>query len=211
MRRVPVGVLISGRGSNLQALLDASADPDFPARIAVVVSNRRDAGGLERARVAGVPAVVVPSRRRERAEFEAELVDVLCAHGVEWVALAGFMRILTPMFLDAFPDRVLNIHPSLLPAFPGLHAQAQALAAAVRIAGATVHRVTPGMDEGPILAQGAVPVLSDDTEDTLGARILAVEHRIYPAALAAAVRSDTDPVEGAGLRVLLPEDLLPED
>lgn len=206
MSRVPVGVLISGRGSNLQALLDASADPDFPARIAVVVSNRRDAGGLERARVAGVPAVVVPSRRRERAEFEAELVDVLCAHRVEWVALAGFMRILTPMFLDAFPDRVLNIHPSLLPAFPGLHAQAQALAAGVRIAGATVHRVTPGMDEGPILAQGAVPVLADDTEDTLGARILTVEHRIYPAALAAAVRSDTDRVEGAGLRVLLPED-----
>jgi formyltetrahydrofolate-dependent phosphoribosylglycinamide formyltransferase len=204
MSRVRVAVLISGRGSNLQALLDASADPAYPAEIAVVVSNRPGAGGLDRARAAGVPAVVVPSRGRPRAGFEAELVSVLRAHRVQWVALAGFMRLLTPGFLDAFPGRVLNIHPSLLPAFPGLRAPAQALAAGVCVAGATVHRVTPGTDEGPILAQGAVPVRPGDTEHTLAARILTVEHRIYPAALAAAVRANDGRVAGPGLAVLDP-------
>ena len=204
MSRVPVGVLISGRGSNLQALLDASADPDFPAQVVVVVSNRRGVAGLDRARAAGVPTVVVPSRKRVREEFDADLVGVLQEHGVEWVALAGFMRLLTATFLDAFPGRVLNIHPSLLPAFPGLHAQAQALAAGVRIAGATVHQVTPGMDEGPIVAQGAVPVLPGDTEDSLSRRILEVEHRIYPAALAASVRGGAGAADEADLRLLVP-------
>ena len=157
MSRVPVGVLISGRGSNLQALLDASADPDFPAQVVVVVSNRRGVAGLDRARAAGVPTVVVPSRKRVREEFDADLVGVLQEHGVEWVALAGFMRLLTATFLDAFPGRVLNIHPSLLPAFPGLHAQAQALAAGVRIAGATVHQSRPAWtrsDRGPGCGSG---------------------------------------------------------
>lgn len=202
MSGTAVGVLISGRGSNLQALLDAAARPGFPAHIAVVVSNRPRAMGLERARAAGVPAVAVPSRGRTRADFEADLVSTLRAHGVQWVALAGFMRLLTSGFLDAFPGRVLNIHPSLLPAFPGLHAQAQALAAGVRIAGATVHRVTPGTDEGPILAQGAVPVLLDDTEESLSARILAIEHRLYPATLAAAVRAGEGRLVGDGLCLL---------
>ncbi|MEC7946234.1 MAG: phosphoribosylglycinamide formyltransferase [Myxococcota bacterium] len=202
MSRAPVGVLISGRGSNLQALLDAASDPAYPARIVVVASNRPQAAGLARARSAGVPAVVVPSRGRSRLDFEDDLVARLHAHGVEWVALAGFMRLLTPRFLDAFPGRVLNIHPSLLPAFPGLRAQAQALRAGVRIAGATVHRVTAGTDEGPILAQGAVPVMHDDTEDALAARILGVEHRIYPAALAAAVRAGDGAVVGEDLCLL---------
>jgi phosphoribosylglycinamide formyltransferase 1 len=209
MSRVSVGVLISGRGSNLQALLDAAADPAFPARIAVVVSNRPRAMGLDRARAAGVPAVAVPSRGRSREDFEVELVRTLRDHHVHWVALAGFMRLLTSGFLDAFPRRVLNIHPSLLPAFPGLHAQAQALAAGVRVAGATVHRVTPGTDEGPILAQGAVPVLPGDTDQSLSARILAVEHQLYPAALAAAVRAGDGPVEGEGLCLLAPHDAGP--
>lgn len=202
MSRVPVGVLISGRGSNLQALLDAAIQPTWPARVAVVVSNRPRAMGLERARAAGVPAITVPSRDRSRADFEAELVATLRDHAVQWVALAGFMRLLTPAFLDAFPQRVLNIHPSLLPAFPGLGAQAQALAAGVRVAGATVHRVTPGMDDGPIIAQGAVPVLRGDTEQSLSARILAVEHKLYPAAIAAAVRAGDAPIEGEGLCLL---------
>lgn len=202
MSRVPVGVLISGRGSNLQALIDAAAGPAYPARVAVVVADRADAAGLERARSAGIPALCVPSRGRPRPEFEAALVSTLRDHGAEWVALAGFMRLLGSVFLDAFPGRVLNIHPSLLPAFRGLRAPAQALAAGVRIAGATVHRVTAGLDDGPILAQGAVPVLADDSEATLAARILAVEHEIYPAALAAVVRAQDGRLDGPGLRVL---------
>lgn len=186
-RKTPVGVLISGSGTNLQALLDACAAPDFPARVAVVISNRRDAYGLERARAAGVPAVWVPHRGKARADFDAELVAGLREHGAQWVCLAGFMRIVTPVFLDAFPQRVLNIHPALLPAFPGVHAQAQALAAGVKVAGATVHFVDAGTDTGPIIAQGAVPVLDDDDEDALKARILAVEHELYPRALRLAV------------------------
>ena len=141
MPRVPFGVLLSGSGTNLQALLDAAAQPDFPGRPAVVISNRRDAYGLERARQAGVPAVWIPHRGKDREEFDAELVATLRAHAVEWVALAGFMRLVTPTFLDAFPQRVINIHPALLPAFPGVDGQGQAHAYGVRIAGATVHFV----------------------------------------------------------------------
>jgi phosphoribosylglycinamide formyltransferase-1 len=194
-------VLISGSGTNLQALLDACAAPDFPARVAVVISNRRDAYGLERARAAGVPAVWVPHRGKARADFDAELVAALREHGAQWVCLAGFMRIVTPVFLDAFPQRVLNIHPALLPAFPGVHAQAQALAAGVKVAGATVHFVDAGTDTGPIIAQGAVPVLDDDDEDALKARILAVEHELYPRALRQAVEGRLR-VEGRRVVVL---------
>ncbi len=183
MSRVPVAVLISGSGTNLQALIDACASDDFPATIAVVVSNRRDAFGLERARQAGIPAVWIPHRGKARAEFDGELVACLQAHGVEWVCLAGFMRIVTEVLLGAFPGRVLNIHPALLPAFPGTHGQAQALGGGVRIAGATVHFVDGGTDTGPIVAQGAVPVLPEDDEDALKQRILRVEHRLYPQVL----------------------------
>jgi phosphoribosylglycinamide formyltransferase 1 len=179
--RVKVGVLVSGRGSNLQALLDACAAPDFPARIEVVVSNVPDAYALERAARADVRTAVVPHKGLPRAEFEERLLAELA--GVELVCLAGFMRVLTPRFLDAFPNRVLNVHPALLPAFPGVHGARQALEHGVTQAGATVHLVDAGVDSGPILAQGTVPVLDDDTEDTLAARILALEHRLYPLAL----------------------------
>lgn len=181
---MPVAVLISGGGTNLQALIDACTAEDFPARVAVVLSNRADAYGLERARKAGIPTELLSHKGfSDRSAYDAALVEVLRRHGVQWVCLAGFLRLVTATLLDAFPGRVLNIHPALLPAFPGLHAQARALAAGVRIAGATVHLVDEGTDSGPILAQGAVPVLPDDTEATLSARILAVEHQIYPMVL----------------------------
>lgn len=187
-RKVPVGVLASGSGTNLQALLDACADPAFPARVAVVISNRGKARSLDRARAAGVPAVHLPKRRdTPREAYDGVLVDTLREHGVEWVCLAGYMLLVTPVFLDAFPDRVLNIHPALLPAFRGLDAQQQAFDAGVAIAGATVHLVTLGMDEGPIICQGAVPVLPDDDVDALRSRILGVEHQLYPQALRQAV------------------------
>ena len=200
MSRVPFGVLLSGSGTNLQALLDAAAQPDFPGRPAVVISNRRDAYGLERARQAGVPAVWIPHRGKDREEFDAELVATLRAHAVEWVALAGFMRLVTPTFLDAFPQRVINIHPALLPAFPGVDGQGQAHAYGVRIAGATVHFVDGGTDTGPIILQGAVPVLPDDTRDTLQARILKVEHQLYPRALALALSGQLS-LEGRHVRL----------
>ncbi|MCB9677791.1 MAG: phosphoribosylglycinamide formyltransferase [Alphaproteobacteria bacterium] len=193
--KTPVGVLISGSGTNLQALLDACARPDFPARIAVVLSNVPTAYGLQRAQDAGVPTVVVPHRPwPSREAYDAAVVEKLRAHGVEWVCLAGFMRIVTPVLLEAFGGRVLNIHPSLLPSFPGLHAQRQALQHGVKLAGATVHLVDAGMDSGPIVAQAAVPVLAADTEDTLKARILEVEHTIYPEALRQAVRGELAPL-----------------
>ncbi|MEZ4323064.1 MAG: phosphoribosylglycinamide formyltransferase [Myxococcota bacterium] len=189
----PVGVLISGSGTNLQALLDAAAQPDHPARIAVVLSNKPGAYGLERARAAGVPTEIVSHRGwPSREAYDGALVETLRAHGVEWVCLAGFMRLVTPVLLDGFGGRVLNIHPSLLPSFPGLHAQRQALEHGVKIAGATVHLVDAGMDSGPIVEQAAVPVEPGDTEDALSARILAVEHQIYPRALARAVRGELD-------------------
>lgn len=176
-----VAVLVSGRGSNLQALLDAAADPWFPADIVKVVSNVPGAYALERAARAGVATAVIDHKGKPRAEFEAELLREL--DGVDLVCLAGFMRVLTGTFLGAFPARVLNVHPALLPAFPGTHGPAQALAAGVTQAGATVHLVDAGVDTGPILAQGSVPVLPGDTEASLAARILTVEHRLYPLAL----------------------------
>ena len=181
---VSVGVLISGSGTNLQALLDASNEPGFPARVSVVVSSNSGVYGLERAARAGVPAVVVPFKEfPDRVAFEERLIEVLAEHGVEWIACAGFMKLFTPRFLEAFPDRILNIHPALMPAFPGMHAQRQALEAGVRIAGASVHFVDAGTDTGPVILQGAVPVLPDDDEESLSARILGVEHRIYKQAL----------------------------
>ena len=198
--RVPVAVLVSGRGSNLQALLDAAADPAYPAEIVKVVSNVDGAYALERARAAGVATAVVSHKGRTRDAFEQELLATI--HGAEWVCLAGFMRVLTSTFLGAFPQRVINIHPALLPAFPGTHGAGQALAYGVTVAGPTVHLVDAGVDTGPILAQGVVPVLDDDTEDTLGARILAVEHRIYPMALRMAAEGRVC-VEGRRAKVAL--------
>lgn len=179
--RTKLGVLVSGSGSNLQALLDACARPDFPAEVAVVVSNVPTAFALERARKAGVPAVVLDHKTfGSRADFEKALVETLALAGVEWVCLAGFMRLLGADFLGRFPGKVLNIHPSLLPSFPGLHAQKQALERGVKLAGCTVHFVDPGMDTGPIIAQAVVPVLPGDDEAALSARILKEEHRLYP-------------------------------
>ena len=174
-------ILISGRGSNMSALLAAMADPAYPARPVLVLSNRADATGL---RLTGdVPSAIIPSRGRPREDFEAEMNATLRAHGVELVALAGFMRVLTPGFVAAWQGRMINIHPSLLPSFPGLGTHARALGAGVRLHGCTVHWVSPGVDEGPIIAQSAVPVLPGDDEPTLAARVLMREHALYPAAL----------------------------
>jgi phosphoribosylglycinamide formyltransferase-1 len=179
-----LGVLISGRGSNLQAIIDATRDGRLDAEIALVVSNRADAYGLERARLAGIETLVRDHKvYPSREAYETVLVDDLRARGVELVCLAGFMRLLGATFVDAFPNRILNIHPALLPAFPGLHAQRQAIEHGVTVSGATVHFVDTTLDAGPIVLQAAVPVLDTDTEDMLGARILEQEHRIYPEAI----------------------------
>ena len=180
-------MLISGSGTNLQALIDAARAPDYPGRVAVVISNRADAHGLRRAEAAGIPALCISHRQRSREDFERELIAVLQAHRVQWVALAGFMRVLTPCFLDAFPQRVLNIHPSLLPAFPGLDAQGQAIAHGVRITGATVHLVDVGVATGPILPQGALSVAVGESRESLRQRLLVLEHQLYPRALALAL------------------------
>jgi phosphoribosylglycinamide formyltransferase-1 len=179
-----VAILISGRGSNMAALLEAAARPGYPAAIALVLSNKPEATGLERAAAAGIPTAVVASKGRTRADFEAELTAILAQNRIEIVALAGFMRVLTEGFVGLWTGRMLNIHPALLPAFPGLDTHARALEAGVRLHGCTVHLVSPGVDEGPIIAQAAVPVLAGDTEATLAARVLEQEHRLYPAALA---------------------------
>lgn len=186
MRRVPTAVLISGRGSNMVKLVEAARDPAYPAEIALVLSNRALVPGLVYAEEQGIPTAVVESRafKGDRAGFEAAMDAVLARHGIELVALAGFMRVLTEGFVERWRDRLINIHPSLLPSFRGLDTHARALAAGVRLHGCTVHLVRHGVDEGPILAQAAVPVLPDDDEAALAARVLAEEHRIYPAALA---------------------------
>lgn len=178
-----LGVLISGRGSNLQALLDAGTRTDFPGRVVVVLSNVPDAAGLDRARQAGVPAIVQDHRGRTREDHDSALLHHLRAHAVDVVCLAGYMRLLSPVLLRAYPGRVLNIHPSLLPSFPGLEAQQQAWEHGVKVSGATVHLVDEGLDTGPIVAQEAVPVSDRDTPQTLAARILEVEHRLYPEAV----------------------------
>jgi len=178
-----IGVLISGRGSNLQALIDAQGQEALGGEIAVVVSNVSSAPGLERARRAGIPTEVCDHRGKPREEYDAEVVRVLGEHRVHLVCLAGFMRLLSPVFVSAFPQRILNIHPALLPAFPGLDAQREALEHGVKVSGATVHFVDVGLDSGPIVAQEAVPVLSSDTAEGLAARILDAEHRLYPRAV----------------------------
>jgi phosphoribosylglycinamide formyltransferase-1 len=188
-------------------LLRAAADPAYPAEIAMVLSNNPDAAGLATARDAGIRTAAIDHRpfRRDRAAHEAELAAALDAAGVEIVCLAGYMRLLTPFLVGRYAGRMLNIHPSLLPAFPGLHTHARALAAGSKLHGCTVHLVTDTMDEGPILAQAAVPVLPDDDEDRLAARVLAQEHVIYPLALAAFIKSDSaiaPPAEAALLNPL---------
>lgn len=181
MGRLRIGVLISGRGSNLQSLIDAATDPSYPAEIVLVISNRADAQGLARAARAGIAHRTIrdPSRQAFAAAADAELGR----SGVELVVLAGFMRILDTGFVEKWCDRLVNIHPSLLPAFPGLHAQRQALAAGVRFSGCTVHFVRAEVDTGPIIGQAVVPVQADDDENRLADRILAAEHRLYPLAI----------------------------
>jgi len=180
-----VAILISGRGSNMAALIRAAAGPEFPADIAVVISNRADAPGLEKARDGGVATLVIESRPfgKDRVGFEAALQAALDQHGVDLICLGGFMRLFTAEFVQRWYGRMLNIHPSLLPSFPGLDPHGQALRAGVKISGATVHFVIPETDAGPILMQGAVTVADGDTAETLSERILQVEHRIYPEAL----------------------------
>jgi len=174
------GVLVSGSGTNLAKLIEAASRPDLSAEIAVVISNKADAYGLERARSAGIPAVHIDHRGKDRASFDQEMVTCLRDHGVQWVLLAGFMRIVTPTLLDGFPGQIINIHPALLPSFPGVQGQRQAFEANVPIVGATVHFVSAEMDAGPIIAQGAVLRSPEDTLESLTQRILAIEHRLFP-------------------------------
>lgn len=182
MAKTKLAILISGRGSNMQALIDACAQPDFPAEIALVLSNRPDAGGLDRAKEAGLPTAVVDHAGYETREaFEAVMSDLIEAAGAQLVCLAGFMRLLTPDFVNHWRDRLINIHPSLLPSFPGLHTHERAIEAGVKLHGCTVHFVRAEMDNGPIIGQAAVPVLSGDTPGDLAARVLAAEHKLYPA------------------------------
>jgi phosphoribosylglycinamide formyltransferase 1 len=201
-------ILISGRGSNMTALIAAARGSAYPAEIVLVLSNQPSPAGLSAAQKAGIEARAIDHRpfRGDRAGHEAEINVALTSAGVELVCLAGYMRLLTPSFVAAWRGRMLNIHPSLLPAFPGLHTHARALAAGVKLHGCTVHLVTEQMDEGPILAQAAVPVLEGDTEARLAARVLAQEHVIYPAALAAFVSgvAADRPSEGAALLNPLP-------
>lgn len=184
MARLKTAVLISGRGSNLQALIDASANPDYPAEVALVISSQGDAHGLVRARAAGIRTEVINHRAfNAKQGFEASIDATLRGAKVELVCLAGFMRILTPWFVERWRDRLINIHPSLLPAFKGLDTHARVLAAGARFTGCTVHFVRPEMDEGPIIVQAVVPVMPSDSPDALGARVLAAEHRCYPLAV----------------------------
>ena len=182
--RLKVGVLVSGRGSNLQALIDACAAPAFPAKIALVISNVANAYALERAARARIPGMLIGHRDfADRAAFDAALDAALRGAEIDLVCLAGFMRLLTAEFVQGWAGRMINVHPSLLPAFRGLDTHRRALAAGVKLHGCSVHFVTPGLDEGPIIAQAAVPVLADDDESSLAARVLEQEHRLYPLAL----------------------------
>jgi phosphoribosylglycinamide formyltransferase-1 len=185
MKKIKLGVLVSGRGSNLQAIIDNIGNGSLGAELAVVISDQPDAYALERARKHGIPGVHVSAKgyRGRRDEYDSLLVQELRKHDVGLVVLAGFMRIITPTLLKAFPQRVINIHPALLPAFPGLHVQKAALEHGVKFSGCTVHFVDEGMDTGPIIIQAVVPVLDNDTEDTLSSRILAQEHKIYSRAI----------------------------
>ncbi|MBI4488413.1 MAG: phosphoribosylglycinamide formyltransferase [Deltaproteobacteria bacterium] len=183
-RQVPLGVLISGSGTNLQAIIDAVEEKRLDALVRVVISNREDAFGLARARRHNIPTEVVDHRKFvTREAYDQALIDILKARQVELVVLAGFMRLLSPLFVKTFSNRIMNIHPALLPAFPGLHVQKKALDHGVRFSGCTVHFVNEECDQGPIIIQAVVPVFPDDTEESLSARILGEEHRIYPRAI----------------------------
>jgi phosphoribosylglycinamide formyltransferase-1 len=185
MAKKRVAVLISGRGSNMTSLIEAAKEEGYPAEIALVLSNRPDAPGLEHAGRHGVTTAVVDHTRfgKDREAFERVVQEVLSAHRIDLVCLAGFMRLFTPWFVERWQGRMLNIHPALLPAFKGLHTHERALAAGVKMHGATVHLVSPDMDSGPIILQAEVPILDGDTSETLAARVLEAEHRIYPQAL----------------------------
>jgi len=204
--RVPVAVLISGRGTNLAALLAACAAPDYPARIAVVLSNNPTAAGLERAREAGVATAVVDHHDYpSREEHERAVAELLREHEVEWVCLAGYQRLLRGALLEQFRHRILNVHPALLPAFPGTHAQRQALEYGVRVSGCTVHFVDEGVDTGPVILQASVPVQPDDTEEKLSERILKEEHRLYAEALRLAAGGRLR-IEGRKVRIAPPSE-----
>lgn len=202
MRKKRVAILISGRGSNMAALVKAARQPDFPAEIALVLSNKPEAAGLDFAKAEGIPTALVPSRTygKDRPAFDAAMQAELVKVGVEIVCLAGFMRLLTPEFCENWAGRMINIHPALLPSFKGLDTHARALEEGVKLHGCTTHFVTPGMDEGPIILQAAVPVLDDDTGETLGARVLAEEHRIYPETLRL-LASDRLKIEGRRVKI----------
>lgn len=208
--RVRTAVFISGRGSNMVALVEAAQTPDFPADIVLVLSNRADAGGLGYANETGITTAVVDHKAfaGDREAFERAIDAVLVEHGVELVCLAGFLRVLTPWFVSRWTGRLINIHPSLLPAFRGLDTHARALAANVRLHGCTVHFVTPELDDGPVVAQAAVPILEGDTPDVLAKRVLVQEHAIYPAALARVASGKARIVGG---RVVLDADSTPAD
>lgn len=183
-RQVPIGVLISGSGTNLQSIIDAIEAKELDAKIQLVLSNRADAYGLVRAKKHGIPIEVLDHKRfSSREDFDRAVVDILRAREVELVVLAGFMRLLSPVFVRAYSNRIMNIHPALLPAFPGLHVQKKAVEHGVRFSGCTVHFVNEECDEGPIIIQAVVPVFPEDTEDSLASRILEQEHRIYPRAI----------------------------
>ncbi len=201
MTEARVGVLLSGRGSNFLALAQACARGEVPARIVLVLSNRPQAPGLAHARQLGIPALAIPSRGLSREEHEDQLLQALAQAQVEWVCLAGYMRLLSPRFIARFPNRILNIHPALLPAFPGLEAQRQAWEYGVKVTGCTVHLVDAGCDSGPIVVQKALLVREDDTPDTLAARILELEHVAYPEALRLLL---TRPWRLEGRRVVFP-------
>jgi len=208
-RRRKVGILISGRGSNMQALIKAAEDPAYPAEIAVVISNRADAKGLDFAKGRGIATEVIDHKAyASRDAFDAALDQALKRHGVELVACAGFMRIMTDGFVKAWRDRMINIHPSLLPAYKGLHTHERALADGARRHGCTVHLVRSDVDTGPIIAQARVPVLKTDTPETLAARVLDAEHKIYPKALAL-LASDAFRVEGEKIVPVSPGMSLP--
>jgi phosphoribosylglycinamide formyltransferase-1 len=198
MTRKRVAVLISGRGSNMAALIAAARANDYPAEIVLVVSNVPDAGGLAIAKEAGIATAVADHRTygKDRTAFEHALQDVLLAHKIELVCLAGFMRLLTPWFVTQWQNRLLNIHPALLPAFKGLDTHARALREGVKLHGATVHFVVADVDSGPIVAQGAVSVHEDDTEETLAARVIKIEHRLYPLALRLVAEGRVSVVDG---------------
>ncbi|KPJ69049.1 phosphoribosylglycinamide formyltransferase [candidate division WOR-1 bacterium DG_54_3] len=199
---INIGVLISGRGSNLQAIMDASDKGEIPAKVAVVISNRSDAYGLERAKKHKIPtAVFEPKKFSDKNTYELEIVKTFKEHKVDLVCLAGYMRIVGPVLLEHYSGKIINIHPALLPSFPGLHGQKQALEHGVKISGVTVHFVDEGCDTGPIILQTAVPVLEEDTEEILSARILEQEHKIYPQAIKLFAEGKLK-IEGRRVRVL---------